>query len=115
MSKLSRSPMRSLVLPATLMLAAAPAMAQIGDETVVTSNHAAGATTRTVTVSLAGLNLADGRDYRRLTHRIAVAADRVCSNNDLWMPLETIEYSRCRDAAVAGAMSHLPAAGAAID
>ena len=111
MSKFSRSAMRSLVVPAALLLAAAPALAQSSDESVITSH--APTVTRTMAVSLAGLNLADGRDYARLQHRVADAADRVCSNVGLWNRFETIEYNRCRDTAIVGAMAHLPAVGAA--
>ena len=115
MSKLSRSALRGLFAPAALLLAAGPALAQGHDETVVTSTHAASATTRTAAVSLVGLNLADGRGYARLQHRVADAADRVCANEQgqLWNKFDNIEYSRCRDAAIATAMAHLPATGAA--
>lgn len=112
MSKLSCSAMRSFVLPAALLFAAVPVLAQ-ADETVVTSHHSAGTTTQTMAVSLAGLNLADGRDYARIERRVAEAADRVCTKDGLWNKFDQIEYSRCRDAAIATAMAHIPATGAA--
>ncbi|WP_167072292.1 UrcA family protein [Sphingomonas vulcanisoli] len=105
--------MRSLILPAALLLSAAPAFAQTHDETVVTSNHSAGTTTRTVAISTRGLNLGDGRDFARLQRRVAAAADSVCTKDGLWNKFDQIEYSRCRDNAVASAMAHLPATGAA--
>ena len=113
MSKLSRSPMRSFILPAALLFAAVPALAQSDEETVVTSHHSVGTTTRSTAISLVGLNLADGRDYAKLERRVADAADRVCTNAGLWNKFDNIEYSRCRDTAVANAMAHLPATGAA--
>ena len=114
MFKLARSPMRSLLMLSAVALAA-PALAQsIEEETVITSvNPSEGTTTKTFAISTRGLNLADGRDYARLQHRVARAAEKVCTTDgNVWRSNETTEYYDCHRSAIAQVMAHLPAAAA---
>lgn len=112
MSKVSRSPLRSLLIASVALIAAAPVVAQSTENETITVNHSANTTTRSVGVSRAGLNLADGRDYARFQSRVVAAADKVCADEGLWNKFGGREYNQCRKSAIATAMNQAVASGA---
>lgn len=99
---------KTLMALAATMVLALPAMASAGtnDMDVIVDGNS-GATTRTIAVSVADLNLASTSGMRRADSRLIRASKQVCGYvNGSIIPV-TDDYRTCYGSAIEGARSDL--------
>jgi UrcA family protein len=96
-----------VALAATMAVALPTAAAALSTNADVIVDGNTGTETRSVTVSLRDLNLADQRGYRMADYRITKAAKKVCGYMNGSIIPETRDYRTCFGDALDGARDDL--------
>lgn len=98
---------RAALACASLLVAGAMAAPAVASPALQVSAAALGEVTRTASVDISDLNLADRRGAARALDRLERAAAGVCGYNSMWGVRPSKDYQSCYDAALGAARPKL--------